>query len=45
MKTLGIKVGTVIPNKKYDSKEIYELIQIASCFPKLRQKNKQIYKF
>ena len=45
MKAKGIEVGSGIPNKKYDSKEIYELIQIASCFPKLRQKNKQIYKF
>ena len=38
MKEKGIKVGSGIPNKKYDSKEVYELIHIASCFPKLREK-------
>ena len=26
MKERGIKVGSGIPNKKYDSKEVYELI-------------------
>ena len=36
MKAIGIEVGSGIPNKKYDSKEIYELIQIANCFPELR---------
>ena len=39
MKALGIEVGSGIPNKKYDSKEIYELIHIAKCFPELRKKN------
>ena len=39
MKALGIEVGSGIPNKKYDSKEIYELIQIAKYFPELRKKN------
>ena len=38
MKSIGIEVGSGIPNKKYDSKEIYELIQIANCFPELRDK-------
>ena len=38
MKARGIEVGSGIPNKKYDSKEIYELIQIANCFPELRVK-------
>ena len=38
MKERGIKVGSGIPNKKYDSKEVYELIHIASCFPELREK-------
>ena len=38
MKARGIEVGSGIPNKKYDSKEIYELIQILSCFPELREK-------
>jgi len=38
MKEKGIEVGSGIPNKKYDSKEIYELIHIANCFPELRDK-------
>ena len=38
MKEKGIKVGSGIPNKKYDSKEVYELIHIANCFPELRDK-------
>ena len=38
MKDRGIEVGSGIPNKKYDSKEVYELIHIVSCFPELREK-------
>ena len=38
MKERVIDVGSGIPNKKYDSKEVYELIHIASCFPELREK-------
>ena len=38
MKALGIEVGSGIPNKKYDNKEIYELIHIAKCLPELRKK-------
>ena len=38
MKEKGIALGSGIPYKKYDSKEIYELIQIANCYPKLREK-------
>ena len=38
MKTLGIEVGSGIPEKKYDNKEVYELIHIANCFPELRDK-------
>jgi len=38
MKERGIEVGSGIPNKKYDSKEVYELINIANCFPELREK-------
>ena len=34
----GLEVGSGIPNKKYDSKEVYELIHIANCFPELRDK-------
>ena len=38
MKEKGIEVGSGIPNKKYESKEVYELIHIANCFPELRKK-------
>ncbi len=38
MKERGIEVGSGIPNKKYDSQEIYELIHIANCLPELREK-------
>ena len=38
MKERGIEVGSGIPNKEYDSKEIYELIHIANFFPELREK-------
>ena len=38
MKERGIETGSGIPNKKYDSKEVYELIHIAKCFPELREK-------
>ncbi len=40
MKEKDIEVGSGIPNKKYDNKEVYELIHIANCFPELREKNK-----
>ncbi len=40
MKERGIEVGSGIPNKKYDSKEVYELIHIANCFPELRDGGK-----
>ena len=38
MKEKGIEVGSGIPNKKYDSKEIYELIYITNCLAELREK-------
>ena len=38
MKERGIEVGSGIPNKKYDSQEIYELIHIANCLTELREK-------
>ena len=38
MQAIGIEVGSGIPNKKYDSTEVYELINIANCFPELRDK-------
>ena len=37
MKEKGIEVGSGIPDKKYDNKEVYELIHIANCFPELRE--------
>ena len=37
MKERGIEVGSGIPNKKYDSQDVYELIHIANCFPELRE--------
>ena len=42
MKERGIEVGSGIPNKKYDSEEVYELIHIANCFPELRDGKKNI---
>ncbi len=40
MQAKRIEVGSGVPNKKYDSEEIYELIHIAGCFPELREKRK-----
>ena len=39
MKAKGIEVGSGIPNKKYESQEIHDLIYIVNCFPKLSDKN------
>ena len=36
MKAIGLEVGSGIPNKKYDSKEVFELIHIANFFPEFR---------
>ena len=41
MKSLGIEVGSGVPKKQYDSKEGYELLHIASCFPELRETKKK----
>ena len=38
MKALGVEVGSGITNKEYYSKEVYELIHIANCFPEIREK-------
>ena len=38
MKAQGIELGSGVPNKEYNSSEVYELIQIANCFPELRGK-------
>ena len=40
-KAKGLVVESGVPNKKYDSKEVYDLIHIANCFPELREKNKK----
>ncbi len=42
MKERGIEVGSGIPNKRYDSKEVFELINIANRFPELRDGKKNI---
>ena len=45
MNAKGIKVGSGIPNKKYDSQEIYELIHIADFFPELRERKNKLKSF
>ncbi len=40
MKAKGIEVGSGVPEKKYDSEEVFELIHISSHFPELRNKEK-----
>ena len=40
MKAKGIEIGSGVPDKKYDSEEVYRLIHIANCFPELREKRK-----
>ena len=42
IKKRGIDVGSGTPNKKYDSKEVHELIHIANCFRELREKKKYL---
>ena len=41
MKDKGIEVGSGVPNKIYNSDEVYELIKIVSCLPELREKTKK----
>ena len=38
IKAIGIELVSGIPNKKYDIKEVYELIYIANCLPELRER-------
>ncbi len=38
MKAIGIEVGSGVPNRKYDNKEIYELMHIINYFPELKEK-------
>ena len=42
MKAKNIKVGSGVPNKSYfrENEEVHELIRIVSCFPELRNSNK-----
>ena len=40
MKKRGIEVGSGISNKKYDSREVSELIHISKYFPELRVEKK-----
>ena len=45
MKAKGIEVGSGVPDKKYESEKVYELIHIANCFPDLRENAKLIIKY
>ncbi len=38
MEAIGIEVGSGIPSREYDNKDIYELIHILNYFPELREK-------
>ena len=38
MEAIGIEVGSGVPNREYDNKDIYELIHIVNYFPELRKK-------
>ena len=38
MKAKGIDIGSGVPDKKYDSEKIYELINILNRFPEIRNK-------
>ena len=40
MKAKGIEVGSGVPYRKYENKEVYELIHIVNRFPELREKGK-----
>ena len=39
-KAKEIKVGSGVPDKKYENEEVYELIHIVNRFPELREKGK-----
>ena len=38
IKTKGIELGSSVPDKKYNSEEVYELIHIANYFSEIRKK-------
>ena len=40
MKAKGIEAGSGVPDKRYNSEEVHQLIRIANCFPELRDKRK-----
>ena len=40
MKDKGIEVGTGVPDKKYESEEVYELIHLVNRIPEIREKSK-----
>ena len=40
MKAKGIEVGSGVPDKIYESEEVYELIHITNCIPELRENRK-----
>tara|TARA_A100000164_G_scaffold306514_1_gene283014 strand:+ start:303 stop:449 length:147 start_codon:yes stop_codon:yes gene_type:complete len=40
IKAKGIEVRSGVPDKKYQSGEVYELIHIANCFLELIEKRK-----
>ena len=39
MNAKGIEIGSGVPNINNESEEIYELSNIANCFPELRDKD------
>ncbi len=45
MKDKGIEVGNGVPDKKYQSEEVYELIHIANFFSELNEKAKLTIKY
>ena len=45
IKAQGIElVGSSVPDKKYHSEEVYELIHIANYFPEIRKKIGNLWK-
>ena len=40
MKAKEIEAGSGVPDKRYNSEEVYEVIHIANCFLDIREKRK-----
>ena len=38
MKAKGIENGSGVPDRNYDSEEVYELMHLANCFPEFKTK-------